>query len=87
MALKAKLGGGGGTCLLCKKTCFLAEALRTATEQLYHSHCFRCTQCRRPLTLISVSTDSGSHKVQHYLLAILHKIEIISRFKRGTSRF
>ena len=31
--------------------------------------------------------DSGSHKVQHYLLAISQKIEVVFKIKRGTSGF
>jgi hypothetical protein len=58
-----KLGGGGEKCVLCKATAFPAEQMRTATNQIYHSSCFRCTRCRRPLTPSTYAEDAATKRL------------------------
>lgn len=58
-----KLGGGGEQCVLCKTTCFPAEKISTSTGCIFHQGCFRCTKCRRPLTLSTYVEDASTHRL------------------------
>ena len=43
------LGGGGEPCVLCSKTVYPAEKLKTSQDNVYHQKCFHCTKCKRCL--------------------------------------
>ena len=58
-----KLGGGGEKCTLCKTTCYAAEKITTSSGTIFKQGCFRCTQCRRPLTLSTYVEDAATHRL------------------------
>ena len=78
-----KLGGGGEKCILCVKTCFPAESMYTSSGSLFHQGCFRCTQCRRPLTLSTYAEDAATKRLYcqpHYnQLAQAAGLEAVAR--------
>lgn len=83
LAKLSSLGGGGEKCILCSKTVFPAERLRTTTDQVYHQSCFRCTKCKRPLQMSTYAEDAGTKRLYclpHYKqLAAAAGLESIAR--------